>query len=322
MLDLDVLRALRVVPAADAARRHQVDAELVVHRRDHLVQPVALHVVEAHEERIGAGNAQELAGLSHAARGGALGLAEHVVRAGLLDRGHLRDRRDDGLVAVEDQQEVGLAELARVVVLDRRQREGAAPVGRVGVVVVVDLAVVVDRDVLQPAAGLGERAVDGGLVARVKAVGLGEAAVLGGEDLAALDQRHDVVLHRQRVVLPRERRGGLAGARQADDQRDLVTLGRRDQLGPGVHRQRALLVAPLHPHAQAAHLRLAEVVDVEHARDPVLQVDGDEPVVGVALRRAVRRVDDGERVLLAPVRVLGVVQLLLHRRDVGVRGLR
>src|SRR5216684_1237323 len=44
--------------------------------------------------------------------------------------------------------------------------------------------------------------------------------------------------------------------------------------------------------SQPALLRLAEVVGVEDARDALVEVDHDQPVVREALRLQVRRVDD------------------------------
>jgi hypothetical protein len=55
------------------------------------------------------------------------------------------------------------------------------------------------------------------LVALVQPEGLREAAVLGGVNLAAGHQRHEVVLHRRRVVLLGEGRRRLARAGQPDD---------------------------------------------------------------------------------------------------------
>ena len=96
--------------------------------------------------------------------------------------------------------------------------------------------------------------------------------------------------------------------------------GRRDDLAAGVQREPAAVVDELVPHAQAALLRLAEVVRVEDARHALLEVDRDQAVVGIALGLQVRRVDDGQ---LRFVLSLGgsEVELLLHGGDVRVRGL-
>ena len=83
----------------------------------------------------------------------------------------------------------------------------------------------------------------------------------------------------------------------------------RDHLAAGVERQAAALVDELVPHPQAALLRLPEVVGVEDAGDVVLEIDGDQPLVGIALGLQVRRVDDGER-------RLEVLELLGGRRVV------
>ena len=56
----------------------------------------------------------------------------------------------------------------------------------------------------------------------------------------------------------------------------------------------AAVVDELVPHAKAALLRLAEVVGVEDPRRALFEVDGDQPVVGIALGLQVRRVDDGQ----------------------------
>src|SRR6185437_11971744 len=78
------------------------------------------------------------------------------------------------------------------------------------------------------------------------------------------------------------------------------------------------------PHPQAALLGLTEVVRVEHPGDVVAQVDGDQPVVGVARCGQAGGVDDGG--VGGPgngvVVVIGrIVELLLHAGHVGVGGL-
>jgi hypothetical protein len=84
-----------------------------------------------------------------------------------------------------------------------------------------------------------------------------------------------------------------------------------------VQGQAAAVVDELVPHPEPALLRLAEVVRVEDARHPQVEVDADEAVVGVALRLQVGRVDDGQLGLV--VGVVGVeVELLLHAGDIRV----
>src|SRR5215211_5794891 len=82
VLDPDLLRALDGVGAAHAAGVHQVDVQVVLAHE--LQEAVALVVVVGREERVGARDAQELAGLLGAARARALRLAEHEVGRGLL----------------------------------------------------------------------------------------------------------------------------------------------------------------------------------------------------------------------------------------------
>src|SRR3954447_911894 len=262
VLDPHLLRALDVLRTAYAAGVHQVHVEVVVAHQ--LEEAVALVIVVVGPERVRTRHAQDLARLLGAARRGALRLAEHEVRRCLLGV-QLRDRRDDVLVAVEDQQEVRRLQLARVRRVDRRERERRAPVLRVRGVEEVDGAVVVLRDVLEVGLGLGHGAVDRRLVLLRQRERLGEAARLRRVDLAARHHRDEVVLHRERAVLLREGRGGLARARQAHDQADLVAVVGRDDLAAGVQREAAAVVDELVPHPQPALLRLAEVVGVADA---------------------------------------------------------
>ena len=149
--------------------------------------------------------------------------------------------------------------------------------------------------------------------------GLGEAAVLGGDDPAPGEQPDEVVLDRLGAVLLGEGGGRLARPRQADDQHGLLALGGRDDLAAGVHGQPAALVDLAVPHPQAALFRLPEVVGVEHPGDAGLQVDGDDPVVGVAGGGQVGGVDHGDLGLVAGVAVdRVVVEEPLHAGDVGV----
>src|SRR5207237_6674884 len=132
-------------------------------------------------------------------------------------------------------------------------------------------------------------------------------------------QRDAVVLYRLTVVLPRERRGGLAGAGQPDDQHRLLAAPRRHHLAPRVQRETAALVRQLVPHAQATLLRLAEVVAVEHAGDTGVEIDGDHTVTGKAGCGQVRRVDHRQRGReIGPGRLRVEVQPALHARDVRV----
>src|SRR5881396_3104157 len=75
-----------------------------------LEEAVALEIVRHREERVRAGNAQELARLLGAARARSLGLAEHE-EGRCLRPIELRDGGDDVLVPVQDQQEVRFVDL-------------------------------------------------------------------------------------------------------------------------------------------------------------------------------------------------------------------
>ncbi len=197
---------------------------------------------------------------------------------------------------------------------------GPAVLG-VGGVEEVHLAVFVDRDVLQVGVGLGGGVVDDRLVLGVEPEGLGEAAVLRGVHPPAGHQGDEVVLGGLAASLGREGRGRLAGAGQAHDQDRLVLAVDRDDLAAGVQGQAAAVVDDVVPHPQPALLGLAEVVRVEHAGDVAVQVDGDEPVVGVAGGLEVGCVDD-RGVRLPGGRVVAgfdrVVELLLHAGHVRV----
>src|SRR5919204_3947650 len=118
---------------------------------------------------------QELARLLRTAGARPLRLAEHEERRRLRAL-QLRDRRDDVLVPIEDQQEVGLLDLVRGGRLDRPETEGRAPVLRVARVVEVDLVAVL-RDVLQVRVRLRDGTIDRRLVIRIQAKRLREAAV-------------------------------------------------------------------------------------------------------------------------------------------------
>ena len=137
-------------------------------------------------------------------------------------------------------------------------------------------------------------------------------------DNATGHESDEVVLHGLRFALAAERRGGLAGAGEADDGDRLQAAGRLHDLTAGVHRQAAQVVDDLVPHPQAALLRLAEVVGVDDAGDAVVEIDGDAAVVGVSFGDQVRSVDDGDLRLAA---LALEVEELLHAGDVGVAAL-
>jgi len=81
--------------------------------------------------------------------------------------------------------------------------------------------------------------VDGRLVLRVEAEGLGEAAILGADHLAAGDEADEIVLHRLAAVLPGEGGGRLARAGESHDEERLLSGIGRDDLAAGVHGQPA-----------------------------------------------------------------------------------
>src|SRR5439155_26893927 len=185
----------------------------------------------------------------------------------------LRERRNDAACAVENDDGVDGANVVGVLVPpERLQVEHGAAILREGLVEEVRGAILAEVDVFE----VSDRARDGsinlGLVLWGKREGLREAAVLGAVDLAAAHQSDEVVLDGFGVALPSEGGGRLPGAREADHDDRLLALRRRDDLASGVHGQAALVVDDLVPHAQAALLRLAEVVGVEDARDAVLEV--------------------------------------------------
>src|SRR5207247_1464540 len=97
----------------------------------------------------------------------------------------------------------------------------------------------------------------------------------------------------------------------------LATLG-GDDLAAGVKRDTTAVVDELVPHPQAALLRLAEVVRVEDACYALLEVDGDQAVVRVAIRLQVRRVDDRQLGLALLPLFAREVELLLHPGDVRI----
>ena len=222
--DLQLLGTVVVVLAADATGVQQVRLDRM--RREQLQDAIALQPVREREERVRPGDAQEDAGLGGAAGARARGLAEHEVRGGLLLR-ELGHGRDDVLVPVEDQQVVHRADLARVPVVQQvRHLEHRASVLRVALLEEVHVARVVLVRVLQVRRRLDDRAVDRRFEVGIERERLREAAVLGAVRVPAGHQPDEVVLHGLRAVLRRERRRGLAGARQADDHDDLLAARR------------------------------------------------------------------------------------------------
>ena len=164
-----------------------------------------------------------------------------------------------------------------------------------------------------------DRAVDARLELRIERERLGEATVLGGHDPSARVEGDEVVLHRLAVVLASERRGCLSGARQADDQQRLIAARGRDNLASGMQREPTLVVGELVPHAQPALLGLAEVVAVEDASDPGVEVDRDHTIVRIPGRVKVGRVDHRQHGREIRSRLLGFkVQPVLHAGDVGI----
>ena len=314
VLDPHLLRALVVLGAADAPGVQHEDLERVL--REQLEEAVALLLVRIGKNGFVPGHAQELAGLVGSAGRRARGLAEHE-EGRCLRPFELGDGRDDVLVAVQDQQEVrpsiSSAEAASIT--------SNGKVARPFLVYEVSKKsslVAVLRDVLEVRVRLRDGAVDRRLVLGVEAEGLGEAAVLGGVDPAVRHPGDEVVLHRLGVVLPREGGRRLAGPGEADDQPTRLPLLGRDDLAAGVQRESAAVVDELVPHPQPALLRLPEVVGVEDPRHAVLEVDGDQSIVGVALGLEVGRVDDGQLRLELLVVGRREVELLLHTRDVRV----
>src|SRR5439155_13503 len=91
-------------------------------------------------------------------------------------------------------------------------------------------------DVLEVRLGLGDGSVDRRLVLGIEAEGLGKAAVLGRHDAAVRHPGDEVVLDRERAVLPGERRRRLARPREADDQADTAPAAGRDDLAARMQR--------------------------------------------------------------------------------------
>jgi hypothetical protein len=112
----------------------------------------------------------------------------------------------------------------------------------------------------------------------------------------------------------------LPGAREADDECELLLAVRRrvrrERLRARVHGEAAPLVDEAVPHAQAAHLRLTEVVRAHDAGRPLVEVDEDQALLVVLGDAQARGVDDGE--LRGPGLVAREVQLVLHGDDVRV----
>src|ERR1035441_366421 len=229
--DGDLLAARVGVTASHPTGVEQEDLEVA--GRQQFQEPVPLPLVMQGEEGVRAGHPEKLALFVLAAGARPLRLTEHEIRRrlGLIEAG---DAGDEPRVLVEDEQLVDAGELARVHVPPEgiHPEDGASVLGVPGVEE-VHLPGVVLRDVLQVRLAGADGAVDAGLELLAQAVGLGEAAVLRRRHPAAGVERHKVVLHRFRVVLAGECRGGLARSREADDEHGLVAPRRRDHLATG-----------------------------------------------------------------------------------------
>ncbi len=75
-----------------------------------------------------------------------------------------------------------------------------------------------------------------------------------------------------------------------------------EDLAAGVHRQTTLAVDPLVPHAQPALFRFAEVVRTEDTRGPIVEINRDQALVGIAISGQVGGHDDGKEWLKILVR--------------------
>ena len=178
-----------------------------------LEEAIPLLLVPEREKRIGPGHPQRLPHLVLATGRGALGLAEHEIsrRVRRVEPG---DAGDDVVVAVENQEDVGRPDVARIFdpAQRRKHKRGTAILGVTGVEKVHRPAVLLLRHVLQVGVPLGHRAINRRLVFRIQAEGLCKAAVLGAVDPSLGHEGDEVVLDRLGVVLPGKGRGRLAGA--------------------------------------------------------------------------------------------------------------
>ncbi len=285
-----------------------------------LEEAVALLLVAQREEGVGTRHAQSLAHLVPAACRRPLRFAEHEVGGRVLGI-QPRHTRNDVVVAVENQQDIGRPGVPGIFYPpERRQLKGGSAILRVARVEEVDGPTVLFlRHVFQVRLPFGHRSIDGWLVFRVEAKGLGKATVLRAVDLPLRHQGDEVVLHGLGVVLPREGGGRLASPAEPHDEDDALLRSHRDDFAAGVHGKPACVVDLLVPHAESALLRLTEVVGVEHPRDAGVEVDEDRAVVGIAGGQQVRRIDHRDLRLLAGSR--RIVKMPLHSGDVGVAGL-
>src|SRR5205807_82489 len=111
VLDGDLLAARGPFATADAPGVHEIDLERT--RAVQLEEAIALLFVPKREERVGPGDPQRFAHLVLATGRRALGFAEHEVGGGMrgIEPGN---PGDDVVIAVEDQQDVGRPDIARI----------------------------------------------------------------------------------------------------------------------------------------------------------------------------------------------------------------
>ena len=178
---------------------------------------------------------------------------------------------------------------------DRLERVGAAHVGGQAVVGEVEDAGdrVVDH-VLDDGAELRGGRVDLGLGLGREVDGLGVAAALEVEG-AVVGPAVLVVADQHPLRVGRER--GLAGARQAEEQRHVVGVAAA-VVGRAVHRHHALLGKQVVEDAEDALLVLAGVGGAADQDQPLLEGDGDHRLGAAAVPGRVgleaRAVEDGE----------------------------
>src|ERR1041384_2052789 len=216
MLNANLLRALVLIAPTDSASVHQVD----FHRRrlEQLPESIALLRVFKRKERVRSRNTQELAGLGRASRGCAARLTQHEISRGLMTI-ELRDTGNNIVVAIENQQKVGLADFASVHrPCNVCHPDNCPSILSIARVIKIELPSFILRDVFEIGVLACDCEIDRRLIVLIKRERLSKAAVLCRVDLAARHQREKVVLHRRRVVLLGKSRGGLARSRKPDDQ--------------------------------------------------------------------------------------------------------